>query len=157
MQAAESSLVLLQQVPVPAAPVRTPPGPPPTDSLGAFVPPPSFAQGQGHPQQKPLLLGPGSMPQPATFGTHATAADLRMPPQPLAIGRRPAAGSAEADGGRPKADAGAPPFGAWGKYTPRAGASSGACAADCSGSCPHVKNPGSLVSCCFAGLGDRLL
>lgn len=138
MQAAELLLVLLQQVPLSAAPVRTPPGPPPTDSLGAFVPPPSFTQGQGHPQQKPLLLGPGSMSQPARFGTHSTAAYLRMPPQPLAIGRSPAAGSAEADGDRPKADAGVPLFGAWGKYTQRAGASSGACATHCSGSCARV-------------------
>jgi hypothetical protein len=146
----------LQQVSVPAAPERKAPGPPPTDSLGAFVPSPSFTQGQGHPHQKPLLLGLGSMSQSARFGTHSTATDLHVPPHPLAIGIGPDLGSAEANGGRPKADAGVPYFGAWGKNTQGAGASSGARVPPCSGSCTHVRASGSIVSCCLAGLADTI-
>jgi len=129
----------LQQAPLmdTLTPARTRPGPPPTDSLGAFPTPPAFSQGQSTFQHKPVLLGPSASSTPQAETTaHFTA----MPSQTTTVSMW---GLTRTDSEKPEENPEALSLGAWGQYTQPAGAASGIVKAD------HMKAllPGQPCSC----------
>lgn len=107
----------LQQTPAPLPPARSQPGPPPTDSLGAFPEPMATCQGFGR-SQKPLLLGPSALSMPHKAGGEAApafGAGVRGRDDGMAVA--PGLwGAAGAHSGKGRESAVTPSFGAWGKY-----------------------------------------
>ncbi len=105
-----------------ATPPHAKPGPPPTDSLGAFPAAPDFSQKPSASQHKPLLLGPPTAGTPQSHQAGSAAGPLQKPPQATLGSMWGLTGPGSQ---QPANNAGATVSGGWGSHTQPAVSASG--------------------------------